>query len=328
MRCRKCTQNAQVELRRHGLALCAAHYLEWFEAQTARAIRRHKMIREGDRVLVAISGGKDSLALWEVLTRLGYEATGLHIQLGIGEYSERAYEVTTRFARERGLPLIVVDLAESYGLGVPELSLATGRVACSGCGLSKRYLMNEVAREEGFNVVATGHNLDDEAAVLLGNVLRWQTDALPRQGPVLPEREGLARRIKPFYLFTEREVASYALLRRIAYQHEECPNATGAKSLLYKEALNRLEERMPGTKQAFLEQFLKKIQPILAEGLGAQEVALKECERCGAPTTGETCAFCRLWDQAYRRAKKRKLLPESRAFEPRPRARRVAPEEG
>jgi len=313
MVCKVCGEKAQVELRSRGFSLCKAHYLEWFVKETERTIRRHRMLQPGERVLVAVSGGKDSLALWDVLWRLGYQAVGLHLQLGIGAYSERSLEVTRAFAQDRGLELWVVDLRQAYGFGVPELAELSGRVACSACGLSKRYIINQVAVEGGFRVVATGHNLDDEAAVLFGNLLNPQEDALVRQGPVLPEKPGLAARVKPFYRFSEREVLSYTLLRGIRYLHEECPNAQGAKSLLYKEALNLVEREMPGAKLRFLEGFLDRIQPRLQ---AAEEVQLRECERCGYPTTGAVCSFCRMWDAVYRRAKKRRLLPEEAEFHP------------
>jgi uncharacterized protein (TIGR00269 family) len=309
--CKVCGEKAQVEVRSRGFALCKAHYLDWFVKETEKTIRRHKMLLPGERVLVAVSGGKDSLALWDVLSRLGYQAVGLHIELGIGEYSRRSLEVTEAFARERGLELLVVDLKEAYGFGVPELAWLSRRVACSACGLSKRYILNQVAVEGGFRAVATGHNLDDEAAVLFGNLLNPQEDALARQGPVLPEKPGLAARVKPFYRFSEREVLSYTLLRGIRYLHEECPNAKGAKSLLYKEALNLVEKEMPGAKLRFLDGFLEKVQPRLQ---GEGEVALRECERCGYPTTGAVCSFCRMWEAVYRRAKQRRL-PE---FNPKP----------
>ncbi len=321
MRCKFCEAKAQVELRGRGLALCREHYLEWFLKETERAIRRHRMLSPGERVLVAVSGGKDSLALWDVLHRLGYQAVGLHLELGIGAYSERSLEVTRRFAEERGLPLLVVDLKGAFGFGVPELAELSGRVACSACGLSKRYIINQVAVEEGFRVVATGHNLDDEAAVLFGNLLNPQEDALVRQGPVLPEKPGLAARIKPFYRFSEREVLSYTLLRGIPFLHEECPNAKGAKSLLYKEALNLVEKNLPGAKLRFLEGFLDKIQPHLK----GEDPPLRECERCGYPTTGAVCSFCRMWDAVYRRAKKRRLLPEEAQFRPKVEPSRVGP---
>src|SRR5437870_7143121 len=103
--------------------------------------------------------------------------------------------------------------------------------------------MNRVDLERGFPVVATGHNLDDEAATLFGSVMHWQTDALPRQSPALAATHPkLVRRVKPLYRLSERETAAYAFLRRIDYIVEECPFAAGATSIAHKEILSRMEE--------------------------------------------------------------------------------------
>ena len=70
-------------MRQHKLALCKEHYLEWIPEQTERFIKKYEMFTHYEKVLVAVSGGKDSLALWEILTRLDYQADGLYIGLGI-----------------------------------------------------------------------------------------------------------------------------------------------------------------------------------------------------------------------------------------------------
>src|SRR5439155_1064624 len=81
-----------------------------------RAIAAQRMLAPGERLLVAVSGGKDSLALWDLLADLGYDTTGLYLGLAIGEYSDRSQEKVERFAAGRGLPLRVVKLeAESPG---------------------------------------------------------------------------------------------------------------------------------------------------------------------------------------------------------------------
>lgn len=242
-------------------------------------------------MLVAVSGGKDSLALWDVLLELGYPADGLFIGLGIGGYSARSREKVLAFARSRKAELWEVDLGARWR-GVEELARRARRVPCSACGLVKRYLFNRVAREEGYEVVATGHNLDDEAASLLGNVLRWQTGYLARQSPVLREEEGFVRKVKPLVRLTERETAAYAFTRGIDYVLEECPLAAGASSLLYKEVLNRLELESPGTKQQFLQGFLERVSPLFEEREGSPE--LRPCSACGQPTTAGVCAFCRM----------------------------------
>jgi tRNA-5-methyluridine54 2-sulfurtransferase len=304
MRCRKCAADATVEIRRHHTAFCNEHFLEFFERQVARAVEHERMFTPEDRVLVAVSGGKDSLALWDVLRRLGYRTTGLYINLGIGEYSAESQRKAVAYAGSEGADLLLADIPGDYGVNVEELARVTGRVPCSACGLSKRYLFNKVARDGGFTAVATGHNLDDEAAVLLGNLLHWQTEYLARQAPVLDSTHpALVRKVKPFFRIAERETAAYAIIRGIDYIVDECPNSVGARSLLYKEALNVLERTAPGTKQSLYWGFLEHGRPLVQ---GRDPVDLRSCLHCGQPTTGEICAFCRMTERAAERMRLRR----------------------
>ena len=196
MRCKVCRGHAVIDVRRHNAGFCGEHFVEHVHKQVARAIKQFDMFSPHDRLLVAVSGGKDSLALWDVLLDLDYDATGVYLDLGIGGYSSRSRDAAIAFAEARGAKLIVRSLQEQHGYTVPELARLTGRVACSGCGLNKRYELNRAALEEGFQVLVTGHNLDDEAATLLGNLLHWNTDLLGRQGPVL-EEVAWARETRP-----------------------------------------------------------------------------------------------------------------------------------
>ena len=298
MKCRVCREPAVIDVRRHNAAFCRDHFLHHCQEQTRRAIKSQQMLAEGERVLVAVSGGKDSLALWDVLLELGYEADGLYLGLGIGEYSSASRDAAAAFAESLGLLLHEVDLASQYGFDVPGAAAATRRAPCGSCGLSKRHLFNSVALERGYDVVATGHNLDDEAAVLLGNVLRWETDYLARQYPVLPAAPGFARKVKPFYRLGERETAAYCVLRGIDYQVEECPMAEGNRHLGYKEVLNTLEDRSHGSKAAFLFGFLERAHERFADDAVEERDALRPCTGCGSPTPGELCAFCRLQERA------------------------------
>ena len=298
MKCRKCGAAAVLELRRHNAAFCAPDFLEFFKNQVREAIRKHRMLERDEKILVAVSGGKDSLALWDVLIEDGYETSGLYLDLGIFEYSVESKAKCETFASLRGVPLIITAVADEIGAPVPVIKNVTRRPPCSGCGLSKRYLMNRVAQDHGFPVVATGHNLDDEAATLFGSVMHWQMDALPRQSPALAATHPkLARRVKPLYRLSERETASYAFLRRIDYIVEECPFARGATSITHKTILDRLEDVSPGAKHNFLFGFLDRARPAFER---AEAVPLNECARCGQVTTGTVCAFCKLADQVKR----------------------------
>ncbi|HEY81880.1 MAG TPA: TIGR00269 family protein [Dehalococcoidia bacterium] len=298
MRCRVCGGQACVDVKRSNTAFCADCYQQYFQRQVARAIKKHDMLGTDDRPVIAVSGGKDSLTLWQVLLDMGYRADGLHLNLGIGEYSVNSQEKAAAFAESRGVKLITIGVAEEYGYGIPQVAKRTARSACSACGLIKRYLLNKVALERGFNVLVTGHNLDDEAAALLGNLLRWQSGYLLRQSPVLPSTHPkLLRRVKPLFRLTEREIAAYGLLRGVDWLVDECPLAAGAATLRYKEVLNQLEADSPGTKHHFYFGFLEKGSSFAA---ASPPVELRECARCGQPTTTEVCAFCRLWEQVKR----------------------------
>jgi len=290
LRCRRCKEPAVVELRRHNAAFCRDCFFHYVREQVRRAIKDHDMLAPGERVMVAVSGGKDSLALWDILLDLEYEATGMYLGLGIGEYSDRSAEVVRRFAKERGAEVVMVDLRDEYGYDIPTAGRKGSRSTCAVCGLSKRYVFNRAALHHGFDVVATGHNLDDEAATLLGNTLRWQTEYIARQFPVLPAREGMVKKVKPLHRLSELETAAYAFMRGIDYVVEECPLVAGNTQLKHKEAMNRLEAGSPGTKAQFYLGYLDRAAGLFADGAAA---ALRPCEQCGQPTTGRFCAFCR-----------------------------------
>ena len=294
-RCRRCRgTDIVMELRRHNAAFCKECFLHHCREQTRRAIEEHKMIAPGERVLVAVSGGKDSLALWDIMLDLGIEADGLYLGLGIGEYSEESGHMARAYAERRGATLLEVDLRVDHGFDIPSATSVTKRAPCSACGLSKRHLFNSTALEHGYDVVATGHNLDDEAAVLFGNVIRWNMEYLARQHPVLPAAEGFVRKVKPLVRLGELETAAYCVLNGIDYIVEECPNAVGNKHLGYKEALNAIELQSPGSKGIFYTGFLERIAPLLEDGAATRRDELQACTSCGSPTTADVCAFCKL----------------------------------
>lgn len=301
MVCHRCTERASIRMRQHRLAFCREHYIEWFVEQTERIIKRYHLFSPDERILVAVSGGKDSLALWDVLWKLNYQADGLYINLGIDSdenYSDESERYTREFASERGLTLHVVNVKAMYQETIPEMSKRTrkGRYKpCSACGMVKRHEMNRAAGELGYEVLATAHNLDDEVAILMGNVMMWQTELLSRQSPMLAAAEGLSRKVKPFFRFYERETAAYSLLRGISYIEEECPYSTGSKQLYYKELINKMEEEQPGIKLAFYVGFLnakkKGAFPNISEA--ERQGDLHPCPSCGQMTTRSgLCAFC------------------------------------
>lgn len=298
-------------MRQHRLIFCREHYLEWFTSQTLHIIEHEKLFTKSSKILVAVSGGKDSLSLWHVLQTLGYNTQAVYIDLGIDSvapYSNRSLQFVKDFAIQYNLNLSLIDLQSTIGYSIPNLVVKSKRSlarTCSVCGLVKRHTLNQVALDGNFDILVTGHNLDDEAALLFGNVLSWDVDLLRRQSPRLQGQPGFVAKAKPFYRFTEREITAYAILNQINYIEDECPFAINAKQLEYKALLNKLEEEHPGTKLRFYLNFQKEQKLCsLFPDQQASLIADQFCPSCHQPTTSAgLCAYCRLLARANSNAK-------------------------
>lgn len=293
MRCVNCQKNAVIRIKRHHVSFCKDHFNDFFMRQVKSNLKRFKMIKRNERVMVCVSGGKDSMVLWKVLTDLGCDTVGLYINLGIENYSDPSGTKVDSFAKTHQLNLEIIDLKDR-DLSIPTLSARRNRPECSVCGTIKRYYFDKTAYDLGVDVVATGHNLDDEAARLLGNTVRWDTVHMEKQSPTLKSDDRmLKRKIKPLISLTEQEVAAYAFLNKIEYFHEECPMSVGATSMVFKDALNRMENEMPGMKQYFYFQFLKERHRFRDDEKDTTD-DLIPCKSCGFESYQPVCSFCKL----------------------------------
>lgn len=290
MKCKRCKVPAVVALPSHHTAFCAECYLLFARRLVERAIKDHDMCTPEDKILVAISGGKDSLALSWQLKELGYNVTGLHIDLGIPESSPIARGYTERFCAANGIPLHVLEMA-SVGLAMNEVKRRVKRPICSVCGQTKRYFFNKFAMENGFTVLATGHNLDDETSRLFSNIMRWDVEYLSDQGPVMPAENGFAKKIKPLFRMSEFETANLCFLAGIDYGYAPCPYSSKASFPIYKNLLSDLEDIQPGRKIQFYDGFLKRGRPGFSS---RSQEEVRPCVSCGYPTSTGECGVCRL----------------------------------
>jgi uncharacterized protein (TIGR00269 family) len=299
VKCINCNEKSVIRIKRHNSCFCKNHFNIFFINQIIKNIKKYKMISKSDKVMICVSGGKDSMVLWKVLNDLEYNTVGMYIDLGISGYSDKSKEKVLNFAEKNDLKYKIIDL-NSKNIAIETLSKEKNRAECSVCGIIKRYYFNKVAYEIKADIIATGHNLDDEAATLFSNTMQWNGDYLLRQHPVLPAKNGLARKVKPLFRFYEREMAAYTLLRGIEYIYEECPFSVGSTSTEYKELLNQLENRHPGAKQHFFVKFLAaKEKGLFAEATERIVPELHLCPSCGQPTSAAgTCTFCKMMQRA------------------------------
>ena len=112
MKCKICKAEAVVALRSHNAAFCPDCYKDFFARQVERGIEGQKLFTRNERVLVALSGGKDSLALMLELSRQGYNVTGLHIDLDIPENFTMEADVTD-FNMSSTFTFALTDLLDS-----------------------------------------------------------------------------------------------------------------------------------------------------------------------------------------------------------------------
>lgn len=299
-RCRFCGGSAIVNLRYARLSLCGDHFKEYLVKRIGDTMRRYEMVREGDHVLVAVSGGKDSNTLLHILHALSGELklrlTALHIDLGIGEYSDRSRAAVEKLVSELGVDLVMIDMDDDLGLTIPGLAEShRRRKACSICGVVKRYVMNRVAKSVGADRIATGHTLDDFVQYAVKEFLVQNWDQLLRITAVSEPLDGLApSRIKPLAEVTERETLIYALTAGIPFYHEECPYSE-RRTMEYriKEFMNLLESDHPGIKISFVRKYLKRVGRI-GVNIEVEGTPPRPCKVCGMPASGDVCSFCKL----------------------------------
>ena len=239
MKCRRCKAPALIDVRRHNAAFCADCFVRHCQEQVRRAIDGFDMIQPGERVLDRRVGrARTRSAPGSSSSTSATRPTGSTSASASATTPTPPAATPATSPPTRGLKLLEIDIPDEYGFDIETAAATVRRPPCGACGLSKRHLFNQAALDGGYDVVATGHNLDDEAAVLFGNVLRWDAEYLGRQYPVLPAAPGFVRKVKPLVRLSEREMAAYCVIRGIDYIVEECPMAEGNRHLAYKEALN------------------------------------------------------------------------------------------
>lgn len=294
MKCKICGELALVGLRSHNAAFCGKCYLEFFRRQVKKGIESKKLFSPRDRILVALSGGKDSLGLMLELHEQGYNTEGLFVDLAIPESSSAARQVVEKFCAAHELALKVINLADE-DLAIPIVKKYLRRPVCSVCGKIKRHIFNREAIRGGYDVLATGHNLDDEVGRLFSNTLRWDLAYLSDQGPLLEAEPGFARKVKPLWRLTEFETANYAFMRNIPHHSAPCPYSPGASFTVLKGIMQDLETAMPGKKLDFYQGFLERGKTAFAMREKENGKTLYPCAHCGSPTSGsELCGVCRI----------------------------------
>ncbi|MHC1593034.1 MAG: TIGR00269 family protein [Methermicoccaceae archaeon] len=290
--CTKCSSRAVLYQPYSGMHLCARHFVLDVERKIKRRLRKSRAVESGDRIAVAISGGKDSSSVLLFLSKLlenrrDVELVALAVDEGITDFRVHTLKNARTLAGECEVPLEVVSFEKEYGTTL-DMLVGEDKKGCTYCGVMRKRLLNLTARRLGATKLATGHNLDDEAQSVLLNYLKGDTERLCRLSPTR-YKEGLIPRIKPLCDVPERETALYAHLHGIELEYPKCPYAKSPYRAILKRMLNELEYGHPGTKYALLKGYER-----LMELLPREPFELTRCSVCGEPSVGVVCKACEL----------------------------------
>jgi len=301
--CSICGRPAVYIMKAGGKAYCEHHFLRYFDKKVRKTIRKYQMFRDKEHIVIAVSGGKDSLALLHYLNKLskrvpGWRISALLIDEGIKGYREKTIKDFLRIVNELGIEYRIVSFKEEIGYTLDEIvkigmDKELPYLPCSYCGVFRRYLLNKAAREMGGSVLATAHNLDDIIQTYLLNIIQNSWDKIPKLAPVSkgPFHPKFVRRVKPFYEILEKETTLYAILNNLYPEFIECPYATYSVRWNIRRYINELEEKHPGTKYSLIRSLLNIVEILDKLGYG-KDGAIGTCSICGEPSSNKVCRAC------------------------------------
>ncbi len=299
VQCSKCSRDAVEFIRYNGSHLCSAHFQEYVEKRVKREMREQVDLDKSKDIAVAVSGGKDSSVALTLLhdivgKRRDIRLTCITIDEGIACYRPKTLESVKRLCSTLGVEHIVTRFSDVVGMNMDDVSTRLGhRTPCAYCGVFRRRCLNQTAREIGADVLATGHNLDDTAQAILMNFARGDVERLARLGPHTKVQPGLVPRIMPLRQIPEKEVYLYALLRGIDFADPVCPYWRAALRNEYRDIIDGMESRSPGTKYSILASY-EAIRPLLSQRYPSS--TLRRCE-CGEPAPSGQCMACIMIDE-------------------------------
>jgi len=262
--------------------------------KTAKTISKYRMIKNGDLVCVAVSGGKDSLALLHILHKMSkthnFEIKVATIDEGIPGYRNESLEIVRNFCSTLNVEYKIYSYKELFDLTIDEALQkreSEKTSSCSICGTFRRRSIDYAAKDLGADVIATAHNLDDVLQTFLINVLSGD---IKKIGWMNPNSDKPFKKIKPFCEIYEAEIVFYAFSNNIPFQTEPCPHMNEGIRTEIREFFNSLENQHSGIKNNLYNSILKISQTLR----NSSHKEMNLCKNCGSECTGKICSVCKM----------------------------------
>ncbi|HLI45999.1 MAG TPA: TIGR00269 family protein [Geobacterales bacterium] len=303
MSCKYCDNEVFYVRRYSGERVCKKHFVETFIDKVERTISENKLLSWNDSIMVAVSGGKDSLTALHVLSIIekGYPTRlfAVTIDEGVSNYTELRVKHTQELCSKLGIDYHVYSFKDFYGHRLEEIvKIAKEKGSklepCSYCGVLRRKLLNTAAKKLNATKVVTGHNLDDEVQTFMINMLRGDFERIIRGFGPIAQKEGFIPRIKPLKYIYEEEIMIYATLHDFPLFETECRFVKLSMRDSIRRILNELEAENPGAKYMIMNT-AEKIARNFTEL--KKDIKLNYCRSCGEPTSQDICRACSLLEE-------------------------------
>jgi len=314
--CSRCPSDSIIFQAYSGQHLCGKHLAASIRKRTSRELRKQlelpKDATQDDgspfRILVAISGGKDSAVLLSMMSdiigkRRDVELVAGCVDEGIDGYRAPSIEFARKLSDSLGVRFETLTYQEmgfermdqvvSMIPGISNRhSEANGLMPCSYCGVFRRQSLNTLAEKIGANVMALGHNLDDMAQSILMNLQKGEIDRSVRLAPHTDiPIDGIVPRIVPLRWIPEQEIHAHAIFSKLPIHHGDCPHAAGALRQQSRTVIAQIESLTPGARHGLLHS-LDQIRTLHRSVNPNPIQDVKHCKECGEITSREVCQSC------------------------------------
>ncbi len=305
--CNICNKSPVIQRKYSGESLCPECFIKSIERKIYKTISKYKLFQPQDKIVVGLSGGKDSISLLYNLCKIQEKThnsqplIALIIDEGINDYRENSVEFAKKFCKKYNIDYKIISFKEKIGKTLDEIiefkkKSNDYQYACNYCAAVRRRLLNDGAKELGGTILAVGHNLTDVAETFLMNVIFKRYHLIANQFFFKERSEEInqfyIKKATPLMRIPEEEIFLYANLKKLKYYRSHCPyreiDPIVRKKIL--DFIQTLKKDSPEIEFNLFNGFLK-LSEVLYDNFSKKPYNF--CETCGYPCgNAKKCMFC------------------------------------